>query len=134
MSCSAQAASLVALARELKLDLFSLQRQEAGLAALLGLVAELLFKHADAATVDACLRTLLHCATSGPDTLQVLGPEVATTVAGLKEQEVKGSAEDPSSAEGMFLCILYVMRRSSATYSADPSLSSLYASFIEPFG
>lgn len=87
MSCPAQAASLVALARELKLDLFSLQRQEAGLAALLGLVAELLFKHADAATVDACLRTLLHCATSGPDTLQVLEPEIPSQLPASKSRK-----------------------------------------------
>ena len=81
MGALAQAAALIALARELKLDLFSLQRQEAGLASLLGLVAELLFKHADAGAVDACLRTLLHCATSGPDTLQVLSPSASTSEA-----------------------------------------------------
>ncbi len=71
----AQAAALVALARELKLEVFSLQRQEDALGALLGLVAELLFKYADAAVVDACTRTLLHCATSGPDTLQARSPD-----------------------------------------------------------
>jgi hypothetical protein len=72
-----QAAALVALARELKLEVFSLQRQEDALGALLALVAELLFKYADAAVVDACTRTLLHCATSGPDTLQARSPAEA---------------------------------------------------------
>ncbi len=35
------------------------------------LLAELVLKHTDAAALDACLRSLAHCASQGSDTIQV---------------------------------------------------------------
>ena len=57
--------------RDLKLEIFSLKRDEAGLEEILVLVASLATKHALPETISQCLRSLVHCASSGPDSLQV---------------------------------------------------------------
>ena len=70
-SCTAQVAALVTLVRDLKLAIFSLKRQDEGLQSLVQQVAELLTKHSEAAVMDACSRTLQHCAAHGPDAFKV---------------------------------------------------------------
>ena len=70
-SCTAQVAALVNLVKDLKLDIFSLKRQDEGLQSLVQQVAELLTKHSEAAVMDACARTLQHCAAHGPDAFKV---------------------------------------------------------------
>ena len=56
---------------DLNLDMYSLQRQEAGFQALLRAVADVLLKHVEADTVAHCARTLVHCTQHGPQAIQV---------------------------------------------------------------
>lgn len=70
-SCITQVAALVNLVRDLKLDIFSLKRQDEGLQSLVQQVAELLTKHSEAAVMHACALTLQHCAAHGPDAFKV---------------------------------------------------------------
>lgn len=60
------------LLRDLKLDIFSLKRQEEGLEALVQQVAELLGKHSATEVLQACSATLQHCAAHGPDAFKVI--------------------------------------------------------------
>ena len=66
-----QVAALVDMVRDLKLDIFSLKRQEEGLEALAQQIAELLAKHSDGRVIEACAQTLQHCAAAGPDVFKV---------------------------------------------------------------
>ena len=66
-----QVAALVGMVRDLKLDIFSLKRQEEGLEALVLQIAELLVKHSDEDVIEACSLTLQHCAAHGPDAFKV---------------------------------------------------------------
>ena len=66
-----QVAALAGLVCDMKLDIWSLKRQEDSLELLLQLVADLLLKHTQPDALDACLRTLVHCTTQGNDTIQV---------------------------------------------------------------
>lgn len=59
------------MVRDLKLDIFSLKRQEEGLEALAQQIAELLAKHSDGGVIEACAQTLQHCAAAGPDVFKV---------------------------------------------------------------
>ena len=66
-----QACALVSIIPDLNLDMYSLQRQEAGFQALLRAVADVLLKHVEADTVAHCARTLVHCTQHGPQAIQV---------------------------------------------------------------
>ncbi len=66
-----QACALVGIIPDLNLDMYSLQRQEAGFQALLRAVADVLLKHVEADTVAHCARTLVHCTQHGPQAIQV---------------------------------------------------------------
>jgi hypothetical protein len=55
----------------MKLDIYSLKRQEDGLEALLQLLANLLLKQTDVHALDACARSLFHCATHCSESFQV---------------------------------------------------------------
>lgn len=61
--------------RDLKLDIFSLKRQEEGLEALVQQIADLLVKHSADDVIEACSQTLQHCAAQGPDAFKV-GPQL----------------------------------------------------------
>jgi hypothetical protein len=75
--CVGQVAALAGLVRDMKLDIWSLKRQEDSLESLLQLIADLLLKHSQLDALDACLRTLAHCTTQGNDTIQVCLPAPA---------------------------------------------------------
>ena len=66
-----QVAALVSMVRDLKLDIFSLKRQEEGLEALVQQIADLLIKHSTEDVIGACSQTLQHCAAHGPDAFKV---------------------------------------------------------------
>ncbi len=66
-----QVAALVNMVRDLKLDIFSLKRQEEGLEALVQQIADLLVKHSSEDVIEACTQTLQHCAAHGPDAFKV---------------------------------------------------------------
>lgn len=59
------------MVRDLKLDIFSLKRQEEGLEALVQQIADLLIKHSAEDVIEACSQTLQHCAAHGPDAFKV---------------------------------------------------------------
>ncbi|KAK9814838.1 hypothetical protein WJX72_012382 [[Myrmecia] bisecta] len=65
-----KAAALVSILRDLKLDIFSLKRQEAGFEALLRVVADVQSKHVDREVVDECTKTLVYCAHEAPEALK----------------------------------------------------------------
>ncbi|KAL0028278.1 hypothetical protein WJX79_006817 [Trebouxia sp. C0005] len=67
-----KACALVSIIPDLNLDMYSLQRQEAGFQALLRAVADVLLKHVEADTVAHCARTLVHCTQHGPQAIQDL--------------------------------------------------------------
>ncbi|DBA75127.1 hypothetical protein WJX77_008338 [Trebouxia sp. C0004] len=67
-----KACALVGIIPDLNLDMYSLQRQEAGFQALLRAVADVLLKHVEADTVAHCARTLVHCTQHGPQAIQDL--------------------------------------------------------------
>ena len=56
-----QAGALVALVRDLRLEVYSLKKAETGLEALLKQVADLLARHTGEPLLRECVRTLLHC-------------------------------------------------------------------------
>ena len=70
-----QVVALVSMVRDLKLDIFSLKRQEEGLEALVQQIADLLIKHLAGDVIEACSQTLQHCAAHGPDAFKV-GPQL----------------------------------------------------------
>ena len=57
-----QAGALASTLRHLKLEVFSLKRDEQGLQEILTAVASLLTKHVAPSTVSQCLQALVHCA------------------------------------------------------------------------
>jgi hypothetical protein len=68
---SLQVAPLAALVQRLKLEVYSLKREEGEHGVLLGLLADLALKLREDAAISECLASLHHCATEGPDTLRV---------------------------------------------------------------
>ncbi len=68
---SLQVAPLAALVQRLKLEVYSLKREEGEHGVLLGLLADLALKQREDAAISECLASLHHCATEGPDTLRV---------------------------------------------------------------
>lgn len=68
---SLQVAPLAALVQRLKLEVYSLKREEGEHEALLGLLADLALKQREDDAISECLASLHHCATEGPDTLRV---------------------------------------------------------------
>ena len=66
-----QAAALVSLVRDLKLELYPLKQQQEAFIQLLRAVVDVLDKHVDtAAVVEACT-TLVHCLREAPEELKV---------------------------------------------------------------
>jgi hypothetical protein len=66
-----QAGALVATVRHLKLEIFSLKKEEQVLKDILSTVANLLQKHATPQTVRSCCQALSYCANPGGDAPQV---------------------------------------------------------------
>ena len=66
-----QAAALVSMVRDLKLELYPLKQQQEAFIQLLRAVVDVLNKHVDtAAVVEACT-TLVHCLREAPEELKV---------------------------------------------------------------
>ena len=66
-----QAGALASILQHLKLEIFSLKRDEETLEDILAAVASLLQKHGDPKSIRHCCLALSHCADSEGDTLQV---------------------------------------------------------------
>lgn len=64
-------AALAGLVCDMKLDIWSLKRQEDSLDLLMQFIADLLLKHSQTDALDACLRALVHCTTQANNTIQV---------------------------------------------------------------
>lgn len=111
----AMVAAVVRLVPQLKLEVFSLRRQEKSLGSLLAAVKDVMFKHADVNVAAACSSALEKCATTGPDTTRdaaraVLGECIAASAAeldkaatGLEEagaRELKSAWEAYISSNG----------------------------------
>ena len=86
----AEVATIVSLISELKLEVFSMKREEKKLAAVLTTVKDVFFKHADPISTNACADALVCCARTGPDTTRdaaraVLADTVSKTIAELQK-------------------------------------------------
>ncbi len=68
-----QAGALASILQHLKLEIFSLKREEETLKDILVSVASILQKHAKSSTMRQCCLALSHCADSGGESLQVTG-------------------------------------------------------------
>ncbi|PRW20268.1 sister-chromatid cohesion 3 [Chlorella sorokiniana] len=66
----AQAAALVGLVPEMKLEVYSLKRQEKNFAGLAASVKDVFLKHADAQVAKECVAALAAAARSGPDSIK----------------------------------------------------------------
>lgn len=60
--CLPQAAALASVVQHLKLEIFSLKKEEQGLEGILRAIVTLLTKHATPDTTQACVQALAHCA------------------------------------------------------------------------
>ena len=66
-----QAAALVSMVRDLKLELYPLKQQQEAFIQLLRAVVDVLDKHVDAAAVVEACTTLVHCLREAPEELKV---------------------------------------------------------------
>ncbi|GAB4819997.1 hypothetical protein N2152v2_007043 [Parachlorella kessleri] len=66
----AQAAAIVGVIPELKLEIYSLKRQDKAFAGLVGTVKDVMFKHDDAQVATECARALTICAREGSDAVK----------------------------------------------------------------
>ena len=81
-----QAAALVSMVRDLKLELYPLKQQQEAFIQLLRAVVDVLDKHVDAtAVVEACT-TLVHCLREAPEELKVQLLQKACALCILAEQ------------------------------------------------
>lgn len=65
-----QVSCLVAIVPEMKLELYSLKRQENGLSSLLNVVLDIMFKHEELQVAQECIRTIAICAQEGPESIK----------------------------------------------------------------
>lgn len=68
----AQVAPLASLVRNLRLEVYSLKREEKEVEALLDLLSDLAVKLRHPGAIKECLASLHYCASEGPDPLKVL--------------------------------------------------------------
>ena len=123
-----QACALVGIIPDLNLDMYSLQRQEAGFQALLRAVADVLLKHVDADTVAHCARTLVHCTHHGPQAIQVTYTGEATSSkicsSPLENSRLQNTVLPQQSAVVVFLTMPSLQRHVHFSMCPKPFLGS----------